>query len=135
MTAIRIAASALAAMIEHARRDAPRECCGLLVGDGAIIDEAVATRNVREGTTRYQIDPAEHFALIRRLRGTSRAIVGAYHSHPSSAPVPSPTDASEAHAVDWVHVILSLRDAARPEVGVYWIRDGCAEALECDVVG
>jgi proteasome lid subunit RPN8/RPN11 len=45
---------------------------------------------------RYRIDPADHFAAIRQARATAAEIVGVYHSHPHSAPVPSETDRTEA---------------------------------------
>ena len=49
-----IAAAVLEAVSAHARDEAPRECCGLLVGIGASIDEAVRTSNLEPGTTRYR---------------------------------------------------------------------------------
>ena len=103
-----IAAAVLAAVFAHARDEAPRECCGLLVGTGASIDEAVRTSNLEPGTTRYRIDPADHFRLIKQLRGTGRDIVGAYHSHPHSPARPSPTDIEEASGEGFLYVIASL---------------------------
>lgn len=116
--------AAIAAIIEHARREAPNECCGLLVGDRGAIVEAVATRNECASPTRYRVDAREHFALIRRLRGSQRTIVGAYHSHPASAAVPSPTDVAEAWETEFLYVIVSLEDAEHPDVRAYRIADG-----------
>lgn len=124
MDAIRIEPAALAAMIDHARRDAPDECCGLLVAEGGAIVDAVPTRNECASPTRYRVDAGEHFALIRRLRGSARTIAGAYHSHPASPAVPSPTDVAEAWESEFVYVIVSLQDAARPDVRAYRIADG-----------
>jgi proteasome lid subunit RPN8/RPN11 len=45
---------------------------------------------------RYRIDPSDHFAAIRQARATGADVVGAYHSHPASQPVPSETDRAEA---------------------------------------
>ena len=126
---VRIAKAVLDAIVDHARREAPRECCGLLVSDGTQIDEAVPTRNIREGNTRYEVDPAAHFALIRRLRGTNRAIAGTYHSHPASSAAPSPTDIAEAYTPEFVYVIVSLRDAARPDVRAFRIAEGRSEPM------
>ena len=107
-------------MVGHARAESPNECCGLLVGTAGTIGEAVATTNTERGPTRYRVDPAEHFALVRRLRGTAADIVGAYHSHPRSPAVPSPSDVAEAISPLFLYVIVSLQ-AAEPDVRAYRI--------------
>lgn len=116
-------------MIAHAREEAPNECCGLLAGRGGRVDECVRTRNLKASPTEYLVDPADHFAAIRRLRAEGRSVVGAYHSHPRSSAVPSPTDVREAHYPDFVHVIVSLAHADEPEVRAYTIRDGSFAAI------
>ncbi len=109
-------------MIAHARAEAPNECCGLLVGEGSFIDECVAVRNMHPTPrTRYLLDPAEHIATMRRLRGTRRSIVGCYHSHPHSPPVPSATDLAEAYYPEFVWMIVSLQYPEHPELGAYRI--------------
>jgi len=95
-------------MLAHAREDAPRECCGLLVGTGNSIARSVRTRNLDAKATRYLIDPADHFAAIRIARAEGLEVIGAYHSHPSSAAVPSATDIAEANSgSDFLYVIVS----------------------------
>jgi len=101
-------AAAEAAMVAHARSAAPAECCGLLVGDSRAIREALPARNIADDTSRrYVIDPQDHFAAIRHARQRSLEVVGAYHSHPRSPAVPSPTDAADAFS-DFVFVIVGL---------------------------
>ena len=98
---MRVQRTVLDAIVAHARRESPKECCGLLLGDGEIVVEAVAATNVAEDPLRqYEVCPAEHLALIKRCRAESRGkpldIVGAYHSHPRSVAQPSPTDLERA---------------------------------------
>lgn len=121
---VRIASRAATAIVEHARRDAPNECCGLLVADatGAIVD-AIATTNELASPTRYRVAPAEHFDVIRALRGTDRTLAGAYHSHPTTPAIPSPTDLAEAWETEFLYVIVSLAEA-RPDVRAYRIAGG-----------
>lgn len=89
----------------HARRDAPRECCGLLIGGSGRIDEAVAVHNrAADPARRYEIDPRDFLAAVRRCRGTPRTVIGAYHSHPGSSPDPSESDRAEAFG-DFLYVI------------------------------
>jgi proteasome lid subunit RPN8/RPN11 len=119
-----ITQAALDAIVSHARRDAPNECCGLLVGNGTTIDRAIATRNDAESPARrYRIDPSDHFGLIRELRGTDRQIVGAYHSHVRTDAAPSETDLAEAWPPPFVYLIVSLKEA-RPIVRAYVIEEG-----------
>jgi proteasome lid subunit RPN8/RPN11 len=121
---VEVRRAALDRLVAHAREALPDECCGLLVGSGDCVEEAVPARNVRASPTRYEVDPADHFAVIRRVRREGREIVGAYHSHPSTAAVPSPTDLAEAYDDTLLYVIVSLRDAQRPEVRGFRIAAG-----------
>jgi proteasome lid subunit RPN8/RPN11 len=113
--------SAREAVIGHARDEAPLECCGLLLGGGQAVEEAVPARNVRRSTTAYLVDPADHFAAIRRARAQRRAVVGAYHSHPRSPAMPSPVDLRDALYREFLYLIVSLADPASPEVRGYML--------------
>ena len=105
----------LDAIVGHATRDSPNECCGLLIGDDTTIVEAVAVRNeAAEPHRRYEIPPVDHFREIKRCReARSVAVIGAYHSHPRSAPVPSPTDRAEAFEA-FLYVIVGPLDGSAP---------------------
>jgi proteasome lid subunit RPN8/RPN11 len=113
----------LDAMVIHAREENPNECCGLLIGSGHMIEEGVRTTNLKASPTAYLIDPADHFAELRRARSEGRAILGAYHSHPNSPPVPSPTDVGEAYYPDFVYIIVSL-ELPVPQIRAYLIEGG-----------
>jgi proteasome lid subunit RPN8/RPN11 len=126
---VHILAAVLEALTVHARREAPNECCGFLVGTPDRIDESVAVANVAASPTRFRIDPAEHIALNRRLRGSGRSIVGVYHSHPTGRAEPSPTDIAEAHYPEFVHLIVSLTDS-HTTIRAYDIREGRATAVD-----
>jgi proteasome lid subunit RPN8/RPN11 len=117
---VRVPRAVLAAIDAHARAAAPRECCGLLLGlappasDVTEIRRAEPTGNIAPEPTRYQIDPADHFRAIREARAAGLSVIGAYHSHPASAPVPSPTDLAEALPA-FLYLIVSLRSSAGDE--------------------
>ena len=70
-------------IVAHAVADLPNECCGLLIGTAEIIEDAARARNTKRSRTRFQVEPADHFAAIRRARAAGFEIIGAYHSHPS----------------------------------------------------
>ena len=120
MNDVRIDREALRAIVAHARRDAPAECCGLLVGTpghdmaGLHVLEAIPTSNNASDPSReYLIDPADYLSQIRRCRringaqATNFGVVGAYHSHPRAGAEPSDTDTVRAFR-DFLFVIVGL---------------------------
>src|SRR4051812_24379 len=98
-------------------------------GEGDLIDEYVRTRNIRPGEVAYEIDPREHISIRKALRARGRSVLGAYHSHPRTAAVPSAADLAEAHYDgDFVYVIVSL-ERGSPDVRAYRLeRDALIEA-------
>ena len=78
--------------------------------------------------SRYQIEPQEHIDTNRRLRGTGRAVVGAYHSHPRTPAAPSPRDLAEAYYPDFVWLIVSL-ERDEPDYRLYRIASGTSTAI------
>jgi proteasome lid subunit RPN8/RPN11 len=131
---VRIARAVLSDMAAHAAAEAPRECCGLLVGSDERVAASVRTVNLEPGVARFRVDPAAHFALIKRLRGSDLAIVGAYHSHVRSPAVPSATDLAEAVSDDFLCVIVSLADPNRPVTRAYRMTAVGAKELEVCIV-
>jgi proteasome lid subunit RPN8/RPN11 len=88
----------------------------------------VPADNVLGSPSRYRIDPQRHIASLRGLRGTERSVVGAYHSHPRSAPRPSPRDVAEAHYPEFVWLIVSLQ-SGEPEFAAFRIVSGTVTEL------
>jgi len=94
--------AAMQAMHISAKHHYPDEACGLLLGkmtdQGWHIDEAreVPNLNTERSADRFILDPEAYQATDRELRGTSREIIGIFHSHPDCPAKPSPTDLSNA---------------------------------------
>ena len=97
-------------MLDHAERAKPGECCGVLVGRGDEILQAIAARNLADHPNRYLLDPADHIAIRRRARAAGLAVIGFYHSHPHSAARPSATDQAEATYPDHLYLIVGADD-------------------------
>jgi proteasome lid subunit RPN8/RPN11 len=62
------------------------------------------------------------------LRGTGRAVVGVYHSHPATPAEPSISDVAEAHYAEFIYLIVSLLGTT-PSLRAYRIVDGVASPL------
>ena len=103
-----ISAGVEAALIAHARRESPHECCGLLLGRAdAIVDSVPAENADPDPSRRYLVSPRDHFAAIRLARARGLEVIGAYHSHPRSDPAPSASDVAEAFD-EFLYVIIGL---------------------------
>lgn len=114
----------IAAMVAHAREAAPDECCGVLLGRGGVIVEAVRARNAAEhAATRFLIDPKDHIDARREARTRGLDVVGFYHSHPRSGAAPSDTDRAEAAYPGSLYVIVGL-GADLPDVRLFEFDNG-----------
>jgi proteasome lid subunit RPN8/RPN11 len=123
LSRIEIRQGALEVLRAHAREALPIECCGLLIGSPARIEQAARARNARGLPDRYLIDPADHFAAIKAARRLGYRVVGAYHSHPCSAAVPSRTDMAEAVSPEFLCLIVAP-DQADDVRGYFLNADG-----------
>ena len=121
----------LQSIITHARDEAPRECCGIISGrDGQPVD-LYRARNIAEGNSFYEIDPAQLIEFefeVMPANGTE--IIAIYHSHPISPAYPSSTDVQLAYWTDAVYVICSLADQDQPVVRGFRIREGDIAEVE-----
>ena len=115
------------AILEHAHQEAPRECCGFLIGSHGRVQFALRMTNIARSRTRYRIDSREHIRLRRLLREFVPAleIVGVYHSHPDGPATPSPRDCAEANYPEWLFAIADLSGRAA-RLGVFTIAAGKA---------
>lgn len=112
------------AIIEHARRDVPRECCGIIAGHSGIPSQLYELRNIAEGNRLYEVDPAQLIELeFNVLENDGSDIVAIYHSHPESPAYPSRTDVDLAYWPEAVYLICSLENPAEPYIRGFRIRD------------
>jgi proteasome lid subunit RPN8/RPN11 len=93
--------------------------------DVLTVEEAVPTRNASPQPTRYLVEPEDHFRILRDARGRGLDIVGAYHSHAITEPVPSETDLVEAHP-HFLYVIASpdWDTGEGCAIRAWWLVDG-----------
>ena len=109
IAALSLSQTLRAQLADEARGAFPKECCGLIEGvrDGGTA-HAIAlhpAKNIAAASDRFEIDPAEHIRLLKALRGTKRAVVGCYHSHPNGQAEPSPRDLDHASEEGFVWLI------------------------------
>ena len=107
---IRISARVRQKIIEHARRDAPIEACGYLVGRRNSVIEFIPMRNSDNSPEHYSFDPEEQFKVLKKVREQGLDVIGAYHSHPKTPARMSEEDIRLAYDTSISYVIVSLAD-------------------------
>lgn len=116
----------------HAEAEAPRECCGVLIGRETEILEHARARNVAAGTTRFQIDPIDHIRAMRDSRLRGHDVIGFYHSHPRTRAYPSETDIAECGYFGVLHLIAGVGPYG-PEMRLFRIEQAGVTELGFDV--
>jgi proteasome lid subunit RPN8/RPN11 len=130
---VRIARDLLDRIVDHARRDAPDECCGLVGqvdGRAASVHE---TANVVRSPLRFEMDGMELFRTIDAIESAGEELGAVYHSHTRTAPYPSQTDVNFSAnwpGIEWIIVGLADGEA---EIRSYRIEDGRVEEVELEV--
>jgi proteasome lid subunit RPN8/RPN11 len=111
-------------IVDHARAEAPNECCGMIATrDGEAVQVYPAT-NTAASPLRYEIDGAEQYRIQMAIEDADLDLGAIYHSHTRSDPVPSQTDINLAFYPDAVYVIVGLAGGGEPDVRAFTIRDG-----------
>lgn len=80
------------AAVAHARREAPRESCGVLGGVGGVVSMAQPVTNIASGDANFLLDPLEAARAELAIREAGLAVAGYYHSHPHGSLEPSEAD-------------------------------------------
>jgi proteasome lid subunit RPN8/RPN11 len=128
-----IPAGILAAMVDHCRREAPLECCGILGGIPPRVDSIHPLRNIEASPSRYNADPADILDALRSLRTRGARFLAIYHSHPAWQAIPSRTDLETNYYGDLPRIIVSLLSDP-PEVRSWRLESDSYEELPWRVV-
>jgi len=131
LPALRLSAAHAAELAALGEAAWPREACALLVGDAALrviaVTEIVPAKNVSDNPDReFELDPAVHIAVLRRLRdagGTNsiigHRIIGHWHSHPNGKDEPSAQDAAMVHDPGLVWLLSAVHDGRAAPVRAF----------------
>lgn len=92
------------------------------------VDEIIAAPNVAAGNDRFEIDPAVLARTYRSLRGTARAVLGHYHSHPNGRAELSAADRAAAFTPGLAWLIIAIApDATVSERTAYLHMGGATD--------
>ena len=113
------------AIVAHAERDAPNECCGYMSAKDGVVREVFEAENIRHSP--YAFDFGFDDLRAANELDDDGYEVAIYHSHPRSPAEPSQTDINLATYPHWTYLIVSLADANAPLVRAWRIGDGRVE--------
>ena len=133
---MKIARDLLNSMIEHARRDAPNECCGLVGAADGRATSVHATENVRASPLAFEIHGPEAIRVIDEIEDAGSDLAAIYHSHTRTDPYPSQTDVNFAAnwpGIEWIIVGLEGNGGGEATVKSYVIEGGRIEEVPIEV--
>jgi proteasome lid subunit RPN8/RPN11 len=140
------------AIRQHALRDYPCECCGVLLGsaegDWKRVLEVVPLPNLRSdpqrsgkvlpledpehesARSRYLIDPLDLLRVVKEARTRSLEVVGYYHSHPDQPARPSTHDRKLA----WpgYSYLIATVEQGKPGALTCWVLPADGDAFELE---
>lgn len=114
-----------AAIISHARRDHPDECCGIVTGRAGAALRVVPMLNAERSPTGFTFESGEWLQLNRRMDEADEEVLVVYHSHTMTPAEPSRTDISWSANTPGAHwVLVSTREADTEEFRSFVIDAG-----------
>lgn len=120
---IRIPKKIYEEMIEHAKREWPLECCGILGGRDQTVSAIFQLKNIEESPVKYSISPKEQLKAFEEMEKQKIEMLAIYHSHPRTSPYPSRTDIELAYYPEVITVIISLKDRENPLTKAFRIEE------------
>jgi proteasome lid subunit RPN8/RPN11 len=121
-------------MVEHAKKEKPLECCGILGGRGKTVEKAFELQNAEGSAIRYSISPKEQLRVFEEMDKESMEMIAIYHSHPHTIPFPSETDVKMALYPEVSSIIISLKEENNPVVKGFLIREEAIYPDEIQVI-
>ena len=121
-------------MIEHARKESPLECCGILGGRDGAVEKAFELSNTEKSPIRYSMSPQEQLKAFEEMDRGSLEMVAIYHSHTNTIPFPSETDVKLAFYPEVFSIIISLEEEKNPLVKAFRVQKDAIYPEEIEVI-
>ena len=129
---MRISQALLDEIVEHARAEAPNECCGMIATQDGVAVAVHRARNAAASPLRYEMDGMEQYKIQTEIEDGGYELGAIYHSHTRSDPEPSQTDINLAFYPDALYVIVGVK-GEEPDVRAWRIVDGAVSEAALEV--
>ncbi len=120
-------------IVSHAYRELPEEACGLLTGQGNVVQQHYPLTNVDRSPEHFSFDPKEQFAVLREARSGGQKIIANYHSHPATPARPSEEDIRLAYDPDIIYIIVSLA-GERADIKAFSLVNCCMQPCKLQII-
>ena len=131
---IRIPKSIYQEMIEHAQREDPVECCGILGGKDRTVLKSFRIKNLESSPVQFLMDPREQLNAFEEMERNSMEMIAIYHSHPRTTPFPSKIDVQKAIDPKMPSIIISLIESDKPIARAFLIQKEGIHVEEIEVI-
>jgi len=131
---VRIPKTIFQEMVDHAKREWPLECCGILGGKDKTVQKSFELRNTEKSPVLYSMSPREQMKVFEEMEKESMKMVAIYHSHPHTIPFPSETDVKLTFYPDVSSIIISLKEEENPMVKAFQIGKEAIYVEEIEVI-
>ena len=131
---MRLTAAQIEQIVEHALRDAPNECCGIVsVSAEGEATEVFEYENLAASPLRFEISGKALITLLNEIEDAGEELGAIYHSHTRSAPYPSQTDINFAANWPGVEWIIVGTAGEEPLTQSYLIEDGTVREVPVEL--
>jgi proteasome lid subunit RPN8/RPN11 len=130
---VRIPKTIFQEMVDHAKREWPLECCGILSGKDKTVQKSFELQNTEKSPVLYSMSPRDQMKVFEEKE--SMKMVAIYHSHPHTIPFPSETDVKLTFYPDVSSIIISLKEEKNPVVKAFQIEKEAIYLEEIEVIG
>lgn len=107
-------------MIDHARNHLPYESCGLLAGNDGKVNSFWVLENELKSDRRFFVSKTVVEKTLKQIAGRKENVIAIYHSHPTTAAIPSSYDIINHPDSDIKMLIVSFKSEP-PEAKCYHI--------------
>ena len=127
------------AMVAQAQAELPNECCGLLAGTVGTDGVARALQhyplpNAAASPVEFESDGRAMFDAERDMRARGLDVLAVYHSHPTSAALPSRKDRERNYLGEVVHFIVGL-NGKEPDTRGWWLNADTHAEAAWEIIG
>lgn len=105
---------------KHLSREYPNEGCGVLIGVGRAVQDAIPCNNSADGPKHknYRISSTDMAIAIAQAKSLGMQVIGIYHSHPDKPSTLSATDIEYARK-GVLYLITSVHKGKASHTSVY----------------